>query len=335
MQVNGFREWMRHNGVAENTASARLSNCLTIERCERIDLDREYDSDGCEELLALFTYTSADEREDRLPRHHVQIAGNLRNGTSTYKQALKKYILFRSSNEDAGAQMPDQRDERQQEEPLESYQRFLERFHIQEDDLIAFGLEQSIFATPDQAMASFVSLRDALCNNQPVYIRKDGHGLYRRLYAELFGNTNILEDPDGNSKPHEAMSLTTGFTAHPERFGNCRPLHNYVLSHIFDRRTKNPLLFASVCNFAYTPTIYDPLTGIAVGAIAERFCRRFRERAIELFGAVYQEFKNFTIDHNVREFIEEYELPGEMTERQATAFRREAKNNWDVMFEIP
>ena len=42
-----------------------------IERAEKIDLDKEFDRDGLESLLELYTYTEQDERDGRPNRTKI------------------------------------------------------------------------------------------------------------------------------------------------------------------------------------------------------------------------------------------------------------------------
>lgn len=81
--------------VAEN----RASNCKKVELALG-DLDQHFKKDGGEELLKLFVYSLADQRENLAPKHGMQIDGNIYDNTSTYRQAVKKYMEFKTYQEE-------------------------------------------------------------------------------------------------------------------------------------------------------------------------------------------------------------------------------------------
>ena len=214
---------------------------------------------------------------------------------------------------------------------IESYSELFERFNINEGAFIEYGFSKTIFASADVALNRWHRLRYALVHNQPVYIRADSQGLWREFYMQVFENSHVYPDPDGNTKPIEVMSELTNYTTRPASFRECDVLKNYMLSHVFDSRTMNPLLFSNPCNFAFTPSFIDPFTGKAVGDFAVRYRREFRRRAFEKYRQIYNEYKDFVIEYNMMDRIEEFVCDG-LTERQLRNFRRNARRNWDVEF---
>ena len=216
----------------------------------------------------------------------------------------------------------------------ESYSRFFHEFRIDENRMINFGIGECIFASREGAMRRWEMLRDALINDRSIFIRDDAHGFYSRLYAEIFGNHHIMIDPDGNTEPIAALSAATGYTTRPASHQECVPLHNYILSHVFDKRSMNPLLFSSVCNFAYCPVIFDPFTGNARGEFAERFKRAFRCLAADQFAPVYWAYKDFVLEHDVMRRIGDFNIEG-VGPRAMSNFRRMASQNWDPNFFVP
>lgn len=215
------------------------------------------------------------------------------------------------------------------DEMFESYERFIDRFNIDEDQLLRFGLkEETIWASEMDAVERWNRLRDDLLNDRPIYIRSMRNGLYQELYRGLFGNEHIVGDHDGNTEPIRAMAEATGFSKSPYNHPGCTLLGNYVLSHVFDRRSMNPLLFSNTCNFAFTPTLIDPFTGSATGAFARRFRREFRRFALKRFERVFNEYKEFVKEWKVIDYIRDFTVEG-FSPREIQMFRHQAIQNWD------
>ena len=214
---------------------------------------------------------------------------------------------------------------------IESYSEFFARFNINEDEFVEYGLSTSKFVSIDDALNRWHILQDDLLNDRPVYIRADPRGIWREFYRQVFGNNHVLTDRDGNTIPIEVMSQMTHYTTRPRSFPECVVLKNYILSHVFDVRTMNPLLFSNPCNFAYTPSFIDPLTGKSIGNFAVRYRRAFRRKAFEMYNQVYTEYKNFVNQHNIMGRIDNFVFDA-ATPKQINNFRRNARKNWSVEF---
>lgn len=99
-----FYEWLSQK-YAPNTAHSRMSNCETVENYEG-DLNNHYNNDRGALLISRLTYTAEDENNNNPPRHNIPINGNIRNGTATYKSAVRLY--FRHKEEAAQIVVPPQ-----------------------------------------------------------------------------------------------------------------------------------------------------------------------------------------------------------------------------------
>ena len=97
MQESQFYNWLLKKEYTERTISSRLSNCHRVEEFED-NLDNHYMKDFGLNLISRLTYSSADQRENRLAKHNIPINGNVYNGTATLKQATKLYFEFKGSN---------------------------------------------------------------------------------------------------------------------------------------------------------------------------------------------------------------------------------------------
>lgn len=95
MKKKEFKIWLEKSekNYESTTISSRLSNIQTIEDIYG-DIDRLMSKNKYPSILEEFNYSSEDEREQRPPCHKIPIDGNIREGSATYKQALKLYQQF-------------------------------------------------------------------------------------------------------------------------------------------------------------------------------------------------------------------------------------------------
>lgn len=101
MQRDEFKRWMMSpvgGHLTEGDANSRASNCSRVESAENCDLDTEYEYNRCEGLLAKLSYTRADKKKGKAPRHHIPINGDLVTGTDALKKAVRTYVKFRDAN---------------------------------------------------------------------------------------------------------------------------------------------------------------------------------------------------------------------------------------------
>jgi hypothetical protein len=293
MRVQAFIDWLRDEGYPQNQIDSHVNRCGRVELAETVDLDNFREKGVRNELLGRFSYSVEDERHARPQRHHVVIDGNVLDGTRSLRSAIKLYWRFID-----GLHRPGQKKEADNVVVRESYSEFLQTFQIGEDAFVEYGINHSIFATDEQALDKTEELIRALKkeNDKPITItiRKDRGrhaNLWLELYRYLFDNDHVQFDGDGNKVPRDTLAAAT--LSPPSGHGGNTILHNYILSHVFDVRTMNPLLFGNTCNFAFTPTIFDPLTGMARGGIAMHFRERFRMRAYETFQKSYEKINAF------------------------------------------
>lgn len=318
MRIEEFREWMLAEGLDRDAARSRASNCLTIESCQHVDLDEQYDSDRCEHLIALFVYTTDDERSGRPPSHQVPINGNVRNGSATYKSSIKKYVAFRDF--EAGDSLSVHRQGlshahrtrrraivRAANPNRESYQEFFDAFGILPNAVCEFGLEHSVFAEPDMALEQWRELTTALLNNARLPIRAITGNVqdrefqfYKRLNGYLFENHSLHHDCTGNYYPRRNLERAVGWHATIRPRTETGVLVNFQTSHVLSGRTHNPLLYSAVWNIAFTPKIIDPFTGDeAHGPVAEMFRTAFLSKIRARFSVCIEEYNRFVGERDI------------------------------------
>ena len=104
------------------------------------------------------------------------------------------------------------------------------------------------------------------------YVRshgKNGNGNDKMLNVleKVFGRT-FITDSTNNSKPKKILNDALKETGKYE---------DYQISHIFEERTNNPLLFTAPWMICYTPKIIDPFTGHETKGYP-----KFREKFVEV-----------------------------------------------------
>lgn len=173
---------------------------------------------------------------------------------------------------------------------VDSYARlfaYFEHRRFTPEALYQFGISNSYFAdceAHDYAQNQFELLINLLLTGEfgncdgdgrkrkTLKIRKYGNraeneGLFIELYRRVFRHARIVVESGGNAAPKENIKKATRSLIYSQSDGFSilswarRVLQNYQCSHVFDNRTKNPLLFEAVWNIALTPKVVDPFTG--------------------------------------------------------------------------
>lgn len=90
-----FKNWLIEKyGLREDAANSRTANISTIERFYGGDIASLIAAGKVDVLLNDLSYSTDDERNHRSPAHKIPINSNIRTGSATYKQALRRYMEF-------------------------------------------------------------------------------------------------------------------------------------------------------------------------------------------------------------------------------------------------
>ena len=90
-----FKNWMDKNNVNHKVQSDIISRIKKIEReIENCDIDEQYRSDKCKVLLEMFKHMGKNDLMKEYPNTAFPIG---KYYMSTYRLALKKYVLFLDS----------------------------------------------------------------------------------------------------------------------------------------------------------------------------------------------------------------------------------------------
>ena len=330
--------------MREKEYSNWLASCVTkavvgnyIKRCQRveenlhIDLDDEFTKDKGSSLLAKLTYTADDQAHHRPLKCDIYFhaGSNLRAGMGSLKTAVSKYFEFcQGGSPREVIQSPARKAVTQApaapSTAMDSYQEFLNYFHIDRAALFAWGISATIFPPVDAVASEWEGLKKRIFSNQTVYIRGDGrdaHGtrFYQDLYTALLGHTHVEKDPTNNAVPHQLIQRLTGFRRNSDIF-------NYQVSHIWGH-TKNIFLFEAPWNLCYAPKMMDPFTGHETqGTWSVEYQKLFLAKARELYRPFLDEYNQILKSLHLEQRLQEYlaSLDGRIPEKERAQFSKDA-----------
>ena len=179
--------------------------------------------------------------------------------------------------------------------------------HIDKDLFFQSGIDDIIYVDNQAIAKQWEQLKNAVFNNQTVFIRGYGRDakrtdLYFKLYEKIFGNTSVKKDSANNTEPTKLLKNLTQFSKIKQAKKTF--IANYQISHLFGK-TKNPLLFTCPWNIAYIPKYLDPFTGHETqGQYSNQFKQIFLPILKEKFKNYIDEY-NLIIRNNIADKIEE------------------------------
>ncbi len=100
-----FAQWLQQcTELTKNPRRDAVTRCRSVERAEG-SLDQHFANDGLSSLLAALAYSANDERNGAPVRHRIPIIGNVRNGSASLANAVRRYKDF-SEAWPSGTQSP-------------------------------------------------------------------------------------------------------------------------------------------------------------------------------------------------------------------------------------
>ncbi|WP_186301070.1 hypothetical protein [Virgibacillus sp. SK37] len=184
---------------------------------------------------------------------------------------------------------------------LDGYKIFMKKFNISGEQIIEFGINETIFIPKSKANEEWKLLKEnVIKGNDRVYVRgygRDAKGteLYMNLYKELFGHSMFYQDPTNNAEPTKILKRLTGYSRQEKSTIKYNPIRNYQVSHIFGR-TKNPFLFTAPWNIVYVPKIMDPFTGHeSKGELTEAFQKQFLLHFYQYYQEYIEEYNSIML----------------------------------------
>jgi hypothetical protein len=184
----------------------------------------------------------------------------------------------------------------------DGYKLFMDRFNIDEDELIRFGIDETIYVNDSIVKEEWAQLRSNIYEGrQKVFIRGYGRNakgteLYINLYKELFGHDNFFKDATNNAEPTKLIRRLTGYSRQEKATTKYKRLRNYQVSHIFGK-TKNPFAFTAPWNIVYVPKIMDPFTGHeSKGTLTDKFQKDFLTNFYNYYQDYIEEFNDIMLE---------------------------------------
>ena len=179
---------------------------------------------------------------------------------------------------------------------------------------------------PASAEEDWNALVERLENGGTAFIRGAGRNAqgteaWFKVCRHLFKNADIRKDPDNNTEPTKLLTRLTRYGKVTEKGEGIRHLMNYQVSHLWEKRTHNPLLFTAAWNIAWVPKYLDPFTGHETkGEHVVAFQKRFRQRNRERYGRQIAAY-NAYVKANVLPRLEEA-LVATISELQGWSVRK-------------
>lgn len=244
----------------------------------------------------------------------------------------------------------------------DSYQRLFDCFAerpLTPEAFYRFGIENSVYADRISATAvedQFNLLINLLEtghsgnlerhgrneNNDYLSIRKysgdeEKSRWFVEMYGRVFPNVRIKIEKSGNTAPKQNFSKIAKCQLHsPSKkpsAGMTLLLQNYQCSHVFDDRTKNPLLFEAVWNMVLTPKMIDPLTGHETsGRWPRQFQPIFRNSVRDKFASCIEKFNAVADKYRDAIYRAAEEVAGqhhEMDAAQRISFVADVLRQWE------
>ncbi|MCQ2578222.1 MAG: hypothetical protein MJ176_06800 [Treponema sp.] len=206
----------------------------------------------------------------------------------------------------------------------DSYADFFNSFNIAEKDFIEWNLKKILFPIEFNEKGVRKEWEDIkaiargnFVEKKTLYIRAAGRNsnlsessknyieLINYLFSEKF---SVETDPDNNKIPQDVINKTTGFIRYQDSKKmdlNDDVIANYQLSHLFENRTKNPLLFSAPWMTCYTPKIFDPFTGHE-SQLHNDCYYKFLDKVFEVNCVYIDEYNDLLSELCIQEKLEEW-----------------------------
>lgn len=193
----------------------------------------------------------------------------------------------------------------------DSYEIFIEKFAIDREALIQFGIEETIKIDEEKTAIEWENLKLRIVGSiaEPVFFRGAGRdakttALYLDLFNTIFPKGTFLKDSTNNAQPKKLLEQHTKYKRSKKKVKGYEQLLNYQVSHIFGR-TKNPYAFTAPWNVVYLPKIMDPFTGHeSSGEIRDKFSQEFKQYFLAQYAVQIAEFNQLM--EELKQLIDSY-----------------------------
>lgn len=97
MHEQRFQIWLEGCGLSSRLVSDAISRCRRVQGVLG-DLDAHWGKDRLRDVLTRLEYSAEDRRSSQPNRSGIAIDGDIHNGLSSLRSAVRKYAEFRSSS---------------------------------------------------------------------------------------------------------------------------------------------------------------------------------------------------------------------------------------------
>ena len=199
MQTEGFRAWLERRGLSHSSASARISNVTRVES-HYGDLDEHFAEDGLAEILRQLQYSADDERRNVPNPSNIPIAGNLRNGLATLKQAAGLYVEYKRKYADhAEAASPEPQKEDDGQARLIGLERDLQAALRDNIEQLEAGLEIIDSGTERSVASGFIDITAKASDGSIVVIELKTGTARRDAIAQILSYMGDVFDEEATS----------------------------------------------------------------------------------------------------------------------------------------
>lgn len=273
MKEQEFKKWLLEKKYEESACRNRISNCKNVEKYY-LDLDEQYSKDRCENLMSILSYSTADERAKLPPQHIIPINGDIRTGSATLKQAVKRYVEFRDEMQSVIVEIKPKFKEKEIIDGLD----FLVDILFEEKDFIQQIISAIYFIDKEsvecinkklisdyksgkklpvrfsQKDSAYIKQNDVRKTTYRFENRKEAVSKTREdsFYSSLRNDESkilIVVDSDGNQAVRKNIKEKTG---HVVSYGEQSTVINSMLCHVWDK-TNDPLYFSLLWNITIIP----------------------------------------------------------------------------------
>ena len=165
---------------------------------------------------------------------------------------------------------------------IDSYAEFAKCFDMKA--LYRFGLEHTIFVTPEEAKAQTAKIWEAWDNDDSPAIRRSKRSCYfEHFYAH--GCQKHVAVKENNVPFRENLRKSLGFKS--------GEIKNFQCTHVFGR-ISNPILAGSVWNMAFSPNVVAAMTdddNMGVEHFAEDYHALFMGVVWKLYKEIIKEYE--------------------------------------------
>lgn len=217
-----YPRWLEEQKYSDNVQCSRIANVKKVEECYG-SLDEHFSNGTYQEVISSLEYSTHDERANKPNPSKITINGKIREGLSTYKNAVVLYRKFLNDNTFQGGPV-EAIEARESGEVLTVAEESIQRFSLERDMQAALrrniaSLDPALKIIDDGAERAVSSgLIDITCEdgNSIVAVELKAGKADSRAIGQILGYMGDLQEEEGG-----------------------KPVRGVLVAHDFDQRAKS------------------------------------------------------------------------------------------------